>query len=382
MSLTMRANALAGLWPARQEKATDVRGEQMTTAARPRAEGFSLIELVIAMAVTLVISGAMYGLLAGGQSAFRREPELTDRQQNIRMAMSVVQKDLDTAGVGMGAFFQVFADGLNAPAAAPQGTTARTDHLHFYGNDGSCPDVDALQAEDCNGSKCPTNGLNLNTRSPIPGCYQENSLLLIIYARNGLDLGAKWGLGFNFHSGDDKVNFPGGQQPTKSQIQDKDDLECFVKNSPPASCDRPVRMSPLTMFRYEVANDPDGVPCLWRSTTGGMNPGAGGYVPAPAAGGMWQLIARGIEDFQVQYRTGAGWLDDPGIPADPNFNSIVREVRVTMSARAMGQNLTGQTTAINAAMPAGTRNAVRGTLTSTNAIRATLYYMSQAGQWQ
>ena len=55
----------------------------MTAPTRDQA-GFSLIELMVAMVVTLIVTGAIYGLLAGGQSAFRREPQLADRQQNTR----------------------------------------------------------------------------------------------------------------------------------------------------------------------------------------------------------------------------------------------------------------------------------------------------------
>jgi prepilin-type N-terminal cleavage/methylation domain-containing protein len=72
----------------------------MTREARSGQSGFSLIELTVAMVVTLIVTGAIYGLLAGGQSAFRREPELSDRQQNIRVAMDVIMKDIASAGAG------------------------------------------------------------------------------------------------------------------------------------------------------------------------------------------------------------------------------------------------------------------------------------------
>ena len=52
----------------------------MDRGRRPEA-GFSMVELVVAMAVTLIVAGAIFGLMSAGQSAFRREPELMDRQQ-------------------------------------------------------------------------------------------------------------------------------------------------------------------------------------------------------------------------------------------------------------------------------------------------------------
>ena len=60
--------------------------------------GFSLLELMVAMVITLVITGAMYGLIVSGQGSFRREPALSDRQQQIRIAMSRIQEDILKAG--------------------------------------------------------------------------------------------------------------------------------------------------------------------------------------------------------------------------------------------------------------------------------------------
>src|SRR5207245_4605165 len=66
-------------------------------AVDPQAteRGFSLLELLVAMVVTLIVTGAIYGLLASGQTAFRREPLLTERQQNIRAAMEMMQADVN-----------------------------------------------------------------------------------------------------------------------------------------------------------------------------------------------------------------------------------------------------------------------------------------------
>lgn len=354
----------------------------MTTGQQDRAEGFSLIELLVAMTVTLFVSGAIFGLLSGGQNAFRREPELTDRQQNIRVAINLIQNDVGTAGVGMGAFFQVFSDALDG--VGPQGTTGLTDHLQIFGNDGTCPDAPADNVN----KQGPTSGVNLNTLGPIPPCYSNDQFVLVIYQKDGLELGGKFGFGHNIHAGDMKINFPGGLLPDSAPgttIDGPKDLESWDGNN--TNSGTPIRMSMINIYRYEIANDPaDGVPCLWRSGTGGFQLGGGAYVAAPDPDGQWQMVARGIEDLQVQYRrTGAGWGDTPGVPVPNDFNTVVREIRVTLSSRSAAPNLTGQTTAANAAIGAGAVNAVRGSITSTMAPRATLYYVSQASPnptWQ
>src|SRR5512136_2665399 len=78
------------------------------TVMRQHERGFSLVELMIAMTVTLIVSGAIYGLLTSGSNAFRREPELADRQQNIRIAMDLLTRDVFNAGSALPTFSQVF----------------------------------------------------------------------------------------------------------------------------------------------------------------------------------------------------------------------------------------------------------------------------------
>ena len=81
----------------------------------PRASesGFSLIELLVAMVITLIVSGAIFGLMTAGQNAFRREPELAERQQNIRLAMDLITRDIANAGSGLPPLSQVFTTGLS-----------------------------------------------------------------------------------------------------------------------------------------------------------------------------------------------------------------------------------------------------------------------------
>src|SRR5438132_3058799 len=179
---------------------------------RSAQSGFSLVELMIAMVVTLIISGAIYGLLAGGQNAFRREPALTDRQQQIRAAMDIIQRDLATGGQKMGTWFQNFTPGLNG--VGPAGPSGATDFLQVFGNDGMCPDVVANPNN-------PNSGDNVNTGVDIPSCYQNDSFVLVLFA----DGSSKWGFGHNIHAQNTKVNFPGGLQPAASMINGPGDLK-------------------------------------------------------------------------------------------------------------------------------------------------------------
>ena len=98
-------------------------------------------------------------------------------------------------------------------------------------------------------------------------------------------------------------------------------------------------------IRYRIQKDTGSTPELQRSEYGGHD--------LPDGTSSWQTIARGIEDLQVEYENAGGWQNEPGtITCEPNcaapgsaeYDRLVRRVRVTLSARAMENNLTGQTT--------------------------------------
>jgi prepilin-type N-terminal cleavage/methylation domain-containing protein len=363
----------------------------MREMSRPSGQsGFSLVELLVAMLVTLVVTGAVYGLMAGGNNAFRREPELTDRQQNARVAMDMIQRDISNAGVNMGPFFQSFTRNLNAAGriTGPRGQVA--DHLEIFGNDGTCPDAPTSNGDGKAGNPPrPTDGNNINFRSGVPSCYGEDAMVLVVYA-NGM---ARWGLAHEIHggpNGNGDTNFPPGQQPPESQITSVATLESYNGADP-------VAMSPLQLVRYEIAMDPPGSttatgsPALYRSASGGRNVGDGTYhapiTVADVAAGNWQVLARGVEDLQVQYRNGAAnWSDDPGAvgcagtcttPSAAEYNTAVREVRVTMTVRAEGQNLQGQSTS-SAAGTGSRANAVRGDVTTVTSVKALQTYLAEA----
>ncbi len=133
----------------------------------------------------------------------------------------------------------------------------------------------------------------------------------------------------------------------------------------------------LKMVRYEIATATgDTMPSLWRSESGGHDVN-GDYQAAPNTAGNWVLVARGVEDLQVRFGTlsGAGgalaWSDSPGTVTAGNFTTIVQQVRVTLSARAEGAKLQGETTS-------ALGSAVRGQLTSVGTPHAALIAMQGA----
>jgi prepilin-type N-terminal cleavage/methylation domain-containing protein len=94
--------------------------------------GFSLIEVTVALAITLIVSASVFALLNPSESAFLVGPEMSDMQQRLRVASDTLYRTLLMAGAGAdagkqsGALHRFFAPVLpfrrgvvgNAPAGS------------------------------------------------------------------------------------------------------------------------------------------------------------------------------------------------------------------------------------------------------------------------
>ena len=81
----------------------DVRQKQISAESD---RGFSLIEVLISIALTVMVMGAVFTLLSRGQQSFEREPEVADLQQSARTALDLVTKDILQGGAGLPPNFQ------------------------------------------------------------------------------------------------------------------------------------------------------------------------------------------------------------------------------------------------------------------------------------
>ena len=337
---------------------------------RQQERGFSLVELMIAMTVTLIVSGAIYGLLTAGSDAFRREPELADRQQNIRAAMDLISRDAFNAGASMPTFAQTFtvADpgcpgGLDGCGMAGSISTDPTDVVEMLSVDEQCPFQTVCSAAPVAGALG-----EFVTREGVPACMALPGLVLLT----------------------DNTSFviQVASASTSTATCDTGDarngnltLSAALPEWPPLAAIGPAATAPppvgnvvflhrgrIVRYRIAPGTDPtDPGPALWRSETGRYQrngtladePGETGFT-GTGGGSPWEMVARGIEDLQVQYFAGLGpWTDAPPVVTNGDWDSIVRRVRITLSARSSASNLTGQSTSAG-----GAPDAVRGQLTT------------------
>ncbi len=92
-----------------------------------RQRGFSLLEILVAVAIFTVISGAVFGLLNVAQQRYRMENEFMESFQGARLAMDQITRDVHSAGYPPANSFQPGIGAANpqlvaVPFAWPQGS--------------------------------------------------------------------------------------------------------------------------------------------------------------------------------------------------------------------------------------------------------------------
>jgi prepilin-type N-terminal cleavage/methylation domain-containing protein len=375
--------------------------------------GFSLVELMVAMTVTLIVSGAIYGLLTSGGNAFRREPEVADRQQNIRTAMDLISRDVFNAGAALPTFAQAFTrtdpaggacvSGLNgcgvagtmgaAAATARSGDAEQTDVLEIVSTDERCPPMtECCIAAGCAATARPNSAGNFVTREAVPQCMTlpglamlttvtgnpVNDWFVIQPATTTTATPADCSPGGNVRNGNLTLGASLSAWPPAGTIA----TPPLSANPPPDTPVVFVYRGRIVRYRIAPSSDPtDSAPALWRSETGRYStagivvtePGAAGFA---LAGSPWQLVARGIEDLQIEYRDGTGvWQNQPPVSITGTWTTLVRQVRITLSARVSQANLGGESTA-----GGGGPNAVRGQLSTVVVPRAAFNELQMGNQ--
>lgn len=341
---------------------TQLRGGKKMRDARTQASGFSLIELLIAMTVTLIIGGAVVSLLVAANNAFRREPEVTERQQNIRVAMDMIMRDIANAGSGAPTFVQTFTQGLNGPGDAPAGPFGdTTDELEIVSNPGGYDS--AMVCQD------PGNGnAGIVRLFEAETDIQEGETIMIL-----MDDGT-----YSIRDVVDKKDDNAGGGNCKGTDGKHERLNTAGKLcEPPGTaiegCNAYAVLR-VAVVRYRIRMEGT-VPVLQRVTG--------------VAADRVQVVARGIEDMQVSYLQAANMTTTQAEPADPNdipvgftdepativrgdYTTLTTEVRVSLWSRSEIQNVQGM-----AATGADTATArLRGQLVSRGTPRSALFALS------
>ena len=93
------------------------------------AQGFSFIELLVALAATVIVMGVVFGLLAQGSGAHSEEMERTDLQAQARAALQMLSQDVLMAGGDLPPEIPAFR-----PLQSSLTVRRATDGLEMVGN--------------------------------------------------------------------------------------------------------------------------------------------------------------------------------------------------------------------------------------------------------
>lgn len=152
-----------------------------------RERGFTLMELLVAMTITLVVMGSVFTLLQMNQPVFQAQPEVTDMQQNVRVAMDFITQDVVMAGYNGGNYsndgngtrtnepMAIYYDSLDPshnnndviPVTA-QGVQRFSDRLEVAYADPNVPSLKAVGPDDGSGTK--------GTGTPFTTVYNSSIL--------------------------------------------------------------------------------------------------------------------------------------------------------------------------------------------------------------
>jgi len=309
----------------------------MKTAPKPRApgaqKGFSLIEVMVAMMITMIVMAAVFTLLQKGQTTFQREPEVAEMNQNARYGLGMVVRDLTDAGLGQNLpvlFAVVPLDGGGNPPN-PDGVTIMYSDPEFptvfpgppYGplSNAATAKTDPATLEP------PIDDPDDYTSSyadgdvlmaiEYPGDCNGDGELAIIPFELTQDPGCTGGsscptMTLNHNSGNDEANF---NRPQGFNNQLTGDCAIF---------------GVFSMIQYRINPlPPADNPALERRDL--------------RDGSDWFPVAANIENLQVQYALGDSdvFVDDPAMPILADPDTWITQVRVTLNGTSESTNLQG-----------------------------------------
>lgn len=103
---------------------------------RPNQRGFSLLELTIGAMLTVGLMGAIFALVNRQQQVFMSESGTTDMNENIRTAVDMLTRDVQSAGMGLPR-----ANGSFASLFYIDGASSAPDSIMMINGDPYAPDA-------------------------------------------------------------------------------------------------------------------------------------------------------------------------------------------------------------------------------------------------
>lgn len=327
--------------------------------------GFSIVEILIALAISMLVMASVFLLLHRGQESFRREPEVAQMNANTRFALDRVTEDLMVAG---------FQTPASVAVLWSDGSEDAPDELTIVYSD---PDVPVSRPKACKGPCGATVGTS-STLGLDPGSFSYQPPDFELAYQSGMTLFALQGT-----NGDPACeNVP----PGIVSFELTDEPKCAGSGGLGAS---PGTCGTLNLaFRSRGASSQLNLPSGFESDVSLDCAAIGRFhvvqyrvnplPPAPspslerrdiALNEPWSAVAANIENFQLQYVQGLSedFADAPRLaPLGSDPSSWITRVRVTVSGRSESANLQGGSSGVYAADDTHLRRAFTTTVSLRN----------------
>src|SRR5436190_5525786 len=101
--------------------------------------GFSLVELLVGALLTVGLLGVVFGLLNSNQQVFVSQSTVADMNQNIRTAVDLLTRDIQSAGTGLVVPSGIGSGGCMAAVFYKDGGTGVPDSLMIVNGDQVAP---------------------------------------------------------------------------------------------------------------------------------------------------------------------------------------------------------------------------------------------------
>ncbi len=342
---------------------SDARQERVIVESQ---RGFSLLEVLISIAITLIVMGAVFGLLTRGQRSFQREPEVADLQQSARAALDLVTRDILQAGTGLPPEFPAFSRVWG-------GDDNPTDRLEIIGTFQSSSSVyvepEEMQTVAADIVTLRTNTTNLQVDDPATAGIDEGMVLIYNNVEN-VNV-PQWALAQVLAVTENPGPPPPASPPATVQLNygAYDAAYSHLPNGLPNTADatfnwsagrmpKIMRVSVVWYFtQLDALGAYNGPPpqVLMRDTDFRNLPQAVGY----------------LEDFQIRYVIGVTPpVVEQDTPPDPvvdlpatvlTAENMLASVRISITARSVSAGLEG---ASEGAMVGGEDNFIRKTFST------------------
>jgi prepilin-type N-terminal cleavage/methylation domain-containing protein len=346
--------------------------------SRDRARGFSLLEVLIALAITMLVMTSVFVLLQKSQKTFAREPEISATNANARAGLDRISQDLSVAG---------FATPSNMAVMWSDGGGDAPDRIAIVYAD---PEVPTSRPRPCPaGETCSTIGtsavmsIDPSSFSPQPPnfseAYQEGMTLFAIQGPNGdpaCDAVSPGLVPFRLTSTPACTGAGGpanGPSACETLILTLGPSSVSDLMTPPGFVtDVSLECAVIGLYHvveYRVSPlPPADDPKLERRDVAMEEP--------------WSPVAANIENLQIQYVQGQSetFEDTPAfMPVGTDPGTWVTRVRVTVGGRSESTDLAGGGAGVYAASDTHIRRAFTTTVSLRNQLSQAMMKAAELG---